>query len=122
MVINVIFAGLILIAVILSSGCFQRSYSAPQQSTPPPITTEAPVATVDIKGFTFLPNTIKVVTGTIVTWTNLDSEAHTVISLGIFDSKALQKDESWSRKFDTIGTYEYECLFHPGMGGWVIVE
>lgn len=122
MIINTIFAVLLLIAVILSSGCFQRSYSAPQQSTPPPITTEAPAATVNIKGFTYKPNTITVAKGTTVTWTNQDAEVHTATGLGIFDSGTLQKDESWSRKFDSSGTYEYECIFHPGMGGWVIVE
>lgn len=119
---KIIFAGLLLIAVILSSGCFQRSYSAPQQSTPPPITTEVPAATVNIKGFTYKPNTITVAKGTTVTWTNQDAEVHTATGLGIFDSGTLQKDESWSRKFDSSGTYEYECIFHPGMGGWVIVE
>src|SRR5215207_2266023 len=74
---------------------------------------------VEIKGFAFNPPTIDVPVGGSVTWTNQDNAPHTATGL---DREALQSgaiafSESFTQAFDTAGTYEYFCEFHPNMKG-----
>ncbi len=82
-------------------------------------------AAVDISNFAFNPPTIEIAVGDTVTWTNNDSAAHTATqqpSGSGFQSGALQPGDSFSFTFDTAGTYDYFCEFHPGMTGQVIVS
>lgn len=86
----------------------------------------APVAgnTVAIKGFAFAPAAITVKAGTTVTWTNQDSDAHTVTSQnnsGPLSSVALNTGQSYSYKFTKPGTYSYLCTIHPFMTATVTV-
>ena len=62
--------------------------------------------------------------GTKITWRlNLDKQPHSVISGppgkrdGNFASKMLAAGESWSRTFDTAGTFAYYCDPHAFMAG-----
>jgi plastocyanin len=79
--------------------------------------------TVQVKDFMFSPISMKIRTGTQVTWTNHDEEPHTVSSNeGVFRSFALDTNDSFSFKFDKPGTYHYTCTIHPRMTGTIIVE
>ena len=58
-----------------------------------------------------------------MTWKNLDGEPHTVVSTdGLFRSKALDENDSFSFKFDKPGTYKYICSIHPKMVATVTVK
>jgi plastocyanin len=75
----------------------------------------------NIKDFAFDPGTIEFAAGTPVTWTNHDSTAHTVSqSGGGFESGKLDPGMTFSFTFDTPGTYDYFCQFHPNMAGTIV--
>jgi plastocyanin len=81
------------------------------------------------------PNPVKVKVGDTVTWTNDDSQAHTVTSgtdssdpnMGkAFDSSPglntlLSTAQTFSHKFTTAGEFPYFCQLHPTMVGKVVV-
>ncbi len=94
----------------------------------PPSTSKptAPVAgsAVAIKNFAFAPATLKVKAGTTVTWTNQDTDAHTVTSAGSggpLHSAALATHATYSHRFTQPGTYHYLCTIHPFMTATVEV-
>jgi plastocyanin len=78
---------------------------------------------VDIKDFAFNPPMLEIAAGTTVTWTNSDTAPHTATQDGGgFQSGRLDTGQSFSFSFDTPGTYEYHCEFHPNMHGTVVVK
>ncbi|MER5792113.1 cupredoxin family copper-binding protein [Streptomyces sp. NPDC001980] len=88
--------------------------------------TGTPVAgtAVAIKNFAFSPATLKVPVGTTVTWTNQDTDAHTVTSTGSggpLHSPALATHGTYSHTFTEPGTYAYLCTIHPFMTATVEV-
>jgi len=134
--------GLILLAVTLIlvgvCGCTQ---TAPPVQPPAPVTTPLlttqqvattiPVPqtttsvsdnTIRIKNFAFDPASIRVKVGSTVRWVNQDSVPHRILFTDGADSTVLAGSQSWSRKFDVAGTYDYACTIHPAMQGTVIVE
>jgi len=77
---------------------------------------------VAISGFAFKPAELTVTVGTKVTWTNQDSVGHNVKAAdGSWSSDTLSNGQSFSKVFDTAGTFDYVCTFHPGMTGKIIV-
>ncbi|MEV7780860.1 cupredoxin family copper-binding protein [Kitasatospora sp. NPDC088351] len=80
---------------------------------------------VTIKNFAFSPATLTVKAGTTVTWTNTDSDAHTVTSKqgsgGPLQSAALATNDTYSYTFTAPGTYAYYCTIHPFMTATVEV-
>lgn len=71
---------------------------------------------------TFSPPSLAVIAGTTVTWSNNGQKPHTATSdTGAWDSGLLTSGQSYSHTFDDPGTYSYNCLFHDGMAGTVIV-
>jgi plastocyanin len=84
----------------------------------------------------FSPDEIKVKVGDTVTWTNDDSQIHTVVSgtgpsdpnVGKdFDSSPglktlISPKQTFSHKFDTAGDFPYFCQLHPTMVGKVDVS
>jgi plastocyanin len=79
---------------------------------------------VAIKGFAFAPAALTVTAGTKVTWTNQDSDAHTVTSAGSggpLNSKAMGTGDTFSFTFTKAGTYRYLCTIHPFMTATVTV-
>ena len=87
----------------------------------------------------FVPNLLKVSTGTTITWTNDDlisyksfevEQLHTVTSgslesgnIGIdFDSGFLGAGKTFQHTFNSSGTFDYFCAIHPFMTGKVIVS
>ena len=76
---------------------------------------------VSIVDFSFQPTTLNVTPGTVVTWTNEDSAPHTATG-DDFDTGMLNRGDSNSVTFDTPGTYDYICTYHPSMAGSVVVS
>jgi plastocyanin len=87
----------------------------------------------------YLPRQITVSANDTVTWTNNDTEAHTVTSgngagieslmnnkrgtpNGLFDSGPFKPGQSWTHTFIKPGTYTYFCTIHPWMDGEVTVQ
>jgi plastocyanin len=80
-------------------------------------------AEVKIDNFSFGPRSISISAGTKVAWTNRDDIPHTVVSTeGLFKSRVLDTDESFSFTFERPGTYPYFCSVHPKMTGQVVVK
>lgn len=78
-------------------------------------------STVTLKDFKVSPVDIKVKAGTEVTFKNEDSTNHTITGDG-FDSGNIKSGETYKKKFDSAGAYEYHCSLHPSMKGRVVVE
>ena len=77
----------------------------------------------------FIPSTVTVDVGGIVTWENGDTAAHTSTAgsategpSGVWDSSLIMAGSSFSHTFDAEGTFDYFCMVHPWMVGTVIVE
>jgi plastocyanin len=78
-------------------------------------------ATID--NFTFAPQQITVKAGDTVIWTNHDDIPHTVTATNkVFNSKALDTDDTFSFTFAAAGSFTYFCALHPHMTGSVVVE
>ena len=91
-------------------------------------------STMADKAFDPSPANVKV--GDTITWTNKDSQIHTVVSgtgssdpdVGkAFDSSPglktlLSPNQTFSHKFDTAGEFPYFCQLHPTMVGKVVVS
>jgi plastocyanin len=76
-----------------------------------------------------LPYDGAVAKGATVTWSNDDSAAHTVTSGtpsdghdGLFDSGLFMSGSDYEFTFEDAGTYDYFCMVHPWMIGFVNVE
>lgn len=96
-------------------------------SSPPSTSDEAPVSgevEIRMKNLSFQPRDLVVLEGTKITWTNMDSVAHDVVS----DTNAwaasplLNKGESFSVTLLSEGTYSYDCTPHSFMTGTIIVK
>jgi len=78
----------------------------------------------------FVPSTVTVDLGTIVTWDNTDgTAAHTATAgtaadgpSGVWDSSLIMTGQSYSYTADTVGSFDYFCMVHPWMEGTLIVE
>jgi plastocyanin len=109
-------AGIAFLVLALAAASARASYFASAGE-------EKPAAvTISIDNFSFTPKEITVEKGTTVTWINHDDVPHTVVSGGVFRSKALDTDESFSFTFSNAGTFSYFCSVHPVMIGRVVVQ
>jgi plastocyanin len=89
--------------------------AAPADTPAPPL--------VHIKNFMFVPATITVVPGTVVTFVNDDQEPHTVTANDkSFDSEGLDTNQKFTHTFAKAGTFMFFCEVHPYMHGTVIVK
>lgn len=83
-------------------------------------------AKVSIKDLAYSPQSLTISNGQSVTWTNLDTRDHTVISADSapapFSSPNLAPGASFTRTFTTPGTYPYGCSYHPRMSGTITVK
>src|ERR1700722_15184040 len=76
----------------------------------------AATAEVKIDNFSFEPQTLTVTVGTRVTWTNRADIPHPAASReGVWKSKVMDTDETFSYMFTKAGTYPYYCTIHPKM-------
>jgi alcohol dehydrogenase (cytochrome c) len=105
---NLILLLLILISSISLSGCVDQSQPLAE--------------VVEIKDFSFQPDTITVPVGTTVTWINHDSASHTISSDdGKFDSGTIKNGGEFTFTFSQPGTYSYHCNIHSSMKGVIAV-
>ena len=102
-----------LLASVVIVSC-HKSYSSPGM-TPA-------AASVTIKNMEFSPGSLSVIAGSTVTWTNSDTTIHTVTADdGSFNSGNIAVGATYSKVFNTAGTFSYHCTIHPEMTGKVIV-
>jgi plastocyanin len=97
---------------------------ANSRQEPAPITDNGTLVRIvdDAGSNSYSPNPIEVNVGQTITWVNDDSVIHTATSTdGIFDSNILQRGQTFSHTFDTVGEYPYYCDLHPNMVGTVRV-
>jgi plastocyanin len=71
----------------------------------------------------YVPNPIAVPVGTTIKWTNNDNVGHTVSSQNnLWDSGDIEPGATYSRTFQSTGTFPYYCAYHPGMVGTISVQ
>ena len=85
---------------------------------------DAATTAVDIAEFAYDPAEITVAVGDTVSWTNSDPVPHTATAQDreTLQSGTIASGDSYEQTFDTAGTYDYFCEFHPNMQGTVVVE
>jgi plastocyanin len=77
---------------------------------------------VDVADNEFRPNPATVATGGTVTWKLVGAAAHTVTADDqSFNSGLLKPGETFQHTFNTLGSFTYTCLVHPGMVGTIEV-
>jgi plastocyanin len=101
--------------------------SEPAQSAAPatgPVATATAQFEIDIAQFQFNPAEAVVEVGTAVTWTNSDTDDHSIISTDdlFTSSDVFANGESYTFVFTEPGTYPYTCGVHPFMEATVTVE
>src|SRR5688500_8195131 len=84
-------------------------------------TTAAGTVDVSIQNFAFQPQNATILVGSTVRWTNSDASAHTATSPGNWDSGNLAQNQTFSHTFNTAGSFNYICSYHPGMTGNITV-
>ena len=101
---------LLCILILLFLYCFTENFSDQ-------------IINISIVNYEYKPKHIKIKIGTRVTWTNFDIIGHTITSKddNYLDSQLLDETETYSRVFNTKGTYNYYCIPHPFMKGVVEV-
>ncbi|MGW2253691.1 MULTISPECIES: cupredoxin domain-containing protein [unclassified Kitasatospora] len=94
-------------------------------ASPPATTAPATGNAVTIQNFAFSPARLTVKAGTTVTWTNKDTDPHTVTSKqgsgGPLNSASLTTGATYQFTFTQPGTYAYFCTIHPFMTATVVV-
>src|SRR5580765_4610790 len=79
--------------------------------------------TVSIKRAGFTPKTVNINQGDSVTWTNNDTINHQVVANNCsYASPILGAGKSWTRTFQSGGTFNYHDSLHPGLKGTVVVK
>ncbi|WP_165822603.1 stalk domain-containing protein [Paenibacillus montanisoli] len=77
---------------------------------------------VTITGAAFIPQKLTIKKGQTVTWTNTDTQIHTVYDLNdSFTSGNILSKAQYQFKFLESGTYTYYCSIHPSMQGEITV-
>mgnify|MGYP001611617938 CR=1 FL=1 len=129
LIITFIFIGVVLVGYLFLNS---KSSEKPPSSQPTTKVVTGSQAEVTVTKGGFLPATIRVKKGTIVTWTNTDEAAHQVASdphpthdklKGLGDGEVLAKGESFSFTFEKSGSYSYHDHLNPlKFNGKVVVE
>jgi plastocyanin len=77
---------------------------------------------VTMRALQFAPPELEVQRGDTITWRNDDIVPHTSASRSTWDSGTLPADSSFSVVLERPGTIEYDCSYHPGMTGRIVVR
>jgi plastocyanin len=85
--------------------------------------------TIQMWNYGFHDANLTVKAGATVTWVNNDDAEHTVdakdgsfSSGGTLKTINIKPGDSFSFKFDKVGTYDYFCKVHPFMKGTITVQ
>ncbi len=128
---NFIFAGMRL-RIPCGYGTNVTPYPVPTLSSTPSATPTGGQTTVVIQNFAFSPASVTIHVGGTVMWRNNDSAPHTTTGgtcssggctpNGTWDSGTLNQGQTFSRTFNTTGTFTYYCKIHgASMQGTVVV-
>ncbi len=83
-------------------------------------------ATIDMRGISFSPATVRVRPGAQVTWRNRDKVAHDATQgtqlYNEFTSGEVQPGRTYKRRFHTEQKIGYRCTIHPNMEGAILVQ
>jgi len=80
-------------------------------------------AKVSIANFAFAPQQVVIDAGQSVTWTNDDAAPHGLAyGDGAKGADLLLPGASFSRRFDSPGSFDYVCSVHPYMTAKVVVR
>jgi len=113
---------LVYIALIVLSGVILIYSCSKGYNSPSPGSGTGVMASVVIQNMAFTPDTLRIKTGTTVTWSNMDGVTHTVTSLnGLFDSGNLGAGLNYNYTFAAAGTFTYHCTIHPMMKTGVVI-
>ena len=80
---------------------------------------------VRIESYKYSPPEVMLKAGDSVRWINREKRtSHSVVfpAEGGLESERMFPDESWERRFDKPGRYEYHCGPHPEMRGLIVVS
>jgi plastocyanin len=116
----------VVIVLIVIAGWYSYMKIYPPQSSTTQSTSATPTTAVKgeviIRNNTFIPDTMTVKVGDMVTWVNEETYGHDVKSdNGIFQSPKMATGEKYSYAFLKEGTYTYICSIHPFMHAKIIV-
>ena len=103
----------ILLSILIAAGVFTMATPAAESSK---------THTILIKGFQFQPERLEVAVGDIVIWKNEDIVPHTATAKKGFDSKNLDRGQSWKYVAKQKGAFNYICTFHPSMKAVLVVK
>jgi plastocyanin len=117
-------AGLLALA---GCGSTKSGYTAvgDEEATKSPSTVRSS-ATIEMKGISFSPPTVRLRPGATVTWVNRDKVEHTVTQgtnlYYEFDSGPVEPGRTYKKTFNTEQEIGYRCTIHPNMQGTLIVR
>jgi plastocyanin len=79
---------------------------------------------IKISGFVFNASEVTITQGEALTWINLDTVQHQLLSDSgnEISSEMLNRGQTYAHTFYNRGTYSYHCAIHPDMHGKIIVE
>lgn len=115
---------LIAVLALLAAACGgdeSPATTAPTTEASTPVGGPGETVSVAISGVAFRPDSITVLVGTTVEWSNADTTDHTVsASDGSFNG-SLAANATFQAQMDAPGIFEYVCQIHIGMRGEVAV-
>ena len=114
------FLMLSLMALALIAGVSGCGGSSDGSSTSSPGGAEA----VSIEDFAYSPADLTVAKGAAVKFSNGDSTNHTATATdaSALDTGTIAPGKSKTVTFETPGTFQYFCAFHPFMKGTIVVK
>jgi plastocyanin len=79
---------------------------------------------ITVSSFAFTPNPITIARGCTLRWTNTATAKHSTTSdTGLWDSGLLSQNQTFTRQFNSAGTFTYKCTNHAGsMTATIIVN
>ena len=73
---------------------------------------------IEMKGFRFRPDSVRLMAGDTVVWSNSDDEPHTItMDTSTFDSGDIGPGSRFRWVFRQKGRFRYHCEVHPKMKG-----
>jgi len=146
---KIIVLSLVIVALLLASGCTQSSPGAATAptaaATKQPVVTTKTIATaqptfiakptiiqtqtvsvsdntITIVQLAFDPEVMTVKAGASVRWVNGDTSAHRIKFADGITAQLLSPGQSWTRVFNNPGVFDYTDTINPSMHGTVKVE